>query len=331
MKGVAWGGGGLLAALLAFPLILLGAVSAPPPAQAGALNTSMVPAEYVALVQQAGAMCEGESAPLIAAQIHAESGWNPTAVSPAGAQGIAQFMPGTWAMWGKDYSGDGVANPFDPADAIPSQGAFMCALFSEVDAAMKSGRITRGTAKENALAAYNAGMGNVLRSGGFPTGIGETDAYVPRILALEIEYTMTGGTGGAWAHPMGTARYTNTSPFGMRFHPIHHEWRLHNGQDMAAPIGTPLMAACTGTVTITGYRGGGGLTTEIDCGGGVQVRYLHQNSIGVRVGQAVPAGSAIGELGNTGGSTGPHLHFVTEVGGTPVDPVPFMAAKGINL
>lgn len=136
---------------------------------------------------------------------------------------------------------------------------------------------------------------------------------------------------GDWAHPLAPARYTNTSPFGMRFHPIHHEWRLHNGQDMAAPTGTPLRAACTGSITIASYRGSAGLTTEIDCGGGVKVRYLHQNSIGVSVGQRVIAGSVIGELGNTGGSTGPHLHFVTQVGGTPVDPVPFMSERGIQL
>lgn len=337
MKGALWGGGGVVAAAVMLPLLLVGAVSGQESVRqsvstGGLLNAALIPAEYVALVQAAGSMCEGESAPLIAAQIQAESGWNPTALSPAGAQGIAQFMPGTWATWGKDYNHDGVANVFDPADAIPSQGAFMCALFGEVNSAMSSGRIARGTAKENALAAYNAGMGNVLASGGFPTGIGETDAYVPRILALELQLTLTTTVAGDWALPLPAGSYSISSPFGLRFHPIYHEWRLHNGVDLAAPEGTPIFAACAGTVVSTAWdSGGGGMVTTVDCGGGVQTLYMHQSAYKTVPGAVVPAGQLIGLVGNTGGSTGAHLHFTVKVAGTPVDPVPYMAAKGVPL
>lgn len=121
------------------------------------LNTAVVPPDYVALVVQAGSMCAGESAPLIAAQVEQESGWNPRAGSPAGAQGIAQFMPGTWSAWGADFTGDQVADVWNPGDAIPSQGRLMCALFAQVTDLMTAGRIGRGTAEQNALAAYNAG------------------------------------------------------------------------------------------------------------------------------------------------------------------------------
>lgn len=163
-----------------------------------ALNTATVPPEYVALVVQAGSMCAGESAPLIAAQIEQESGWNSRAASPAGAQGIAQFMPGTWSTWGADFTGDQVADVWNPGDAIPSQGRLMCALFTQVTDLITAGVIHRGTAEQNALAAYNAGLDTVQRVGGWPTGIGETDAYVPAIEALTVKYTLsTGGPGGS--------------------------------------------------------------------------------------------------------------------------------------
>lgn len=326
---------------LVIPLFLMSSMNNPSALQAatassGSLNTGLVPPQFLAFVQRAGAMCPDESPALIAAQIEAESQWNPRAVSPVGAQGIAQFMPGTWAMYGKDYSGDGVADPFDPADAIPAQGALMCELFSQVRSAALTGKLTRGTSEQNALAGYNAGLGNVFPAGGFPIGITETDAYVPRILALKAKYTTATGGGsvpvsGDWAPPMPAGSYRLTSPFGMRFHPIHHEWRLHGGQDFGAPMGAQLYSSCTGKVVSTQYSGGGGNVTRLDCGGGIALEYKHQSAFGVTAGAAVRAGAPIGRLGNTGDSTGPHLHFVVEVGGKPIDPVPFFAAKGIRL
>jgi hypothetical protein len=136
---------------------------------------------------------------------------------------------------------------------------------------------------------------------------------------------------GSWAHPLAPAAYTATSPFGMRAHPLTGVWRLHSGTDLAAPTGTPIRSACTGTVTQTGPMGSGGLTTTVDCGGGVEVFYMHQNAIGVRVGQQVRAGAAIGAVGNTGGSTGSHLHLGVRVGGAPTDPVPFFARQRIRI
>jgi len=170
-----------------------------PPGGGGDIKT--VPAEYQKEVQMAASMCPQESIALIAAQIEAESNWNPSANSGF-AQGIAQFTPGTWAVWGQDYNHDGSTSVWDPGDAIPSQGALMCANFKDVAAAQKSGRITNGSLVENALAAYNAGLGAVEASHGFPTGLAETDSYVPKILALEAKYgggTATGSAGAAIA------------------------------------------------------------------------------------------------------------------------------------
>lgn len=80
----------------------------------GQLTAGRVPAAYVGLVSRAGSMCPEIPAPVIAAQIQTESAWNPRAVSPVGAQGIAQFMPDTWAAAGRDWSGDGVASRASP-------------------------------------------------------------------------------------------------------------------------------------------------------------------------------------------------------------------------
>lgn len=152
---------------------------------------------------------------------------------------------------------------------------------------------------------------------------------------VDLTQIMCTGAGavisGDWAHPLAPAAYTNTSPFGMRFHPISGTWKLHDGTDLAGPIGTPLRSVCNGTITQAGFRGTGGLTTTIDCGGGIEVLYRHQNKVSITVGQVVKAGAVIGELGNTGGSTGPHLHFVVRVAGTAVDPIPFMATHGIRI
>ncbi|MEW6894542.1 transglycosylase SLT domain-containing protein [Trueperella pyogenes] len=169
---------------------------------AGAL--SAVPAQYQQHVVRAGSICPEITPALIAAQIDAESGWNPEAVSPVGAQGIAQFMPTTWASAGRDGDGDGNADILNPADAIFSQGHLMCANIDSARALLKAGKVT-GDVVELALAGYNAGMGAVQRFGGIPP-YKETQTYLSRILNLASTTYATAGspTGGrtdviAWA------------------------------------------------------------------------------------------------------------------------------------
>lgn len=150
-----------------------------------------VPDAYRADVIKAGSICAGISPALIAAQISAESNWNENAGSPAGAQGIAQFMPDTWnGGAGKDGDGDGVADPGNPHDAIWSQGHYMCAMLSTVKSYLEAG-IASGDPIELALAAYNAGLGAVQAAGGIPSN-GETEEYVPRIMSAIPQYQ--GGT-----------------------------------------------------------------------------------------------------------------------------------------
>ena len=111
---------------------------------------------------------------------------------------------------------------------------------------------------------------------------------------------------------------TFTSPFGYRW------GRLHAGIDIAVPEGTPIRAADGGTVAIAGWTGGYGNYTCINHGGGVSTCYGHQSRIAVSVGQSVSQGQVIGYSGNTGNSTGPHLHFEVRIGGNPVDPMGYL-------
>jgi murein DD-endopeptidase MepM/ murein hydrolase activator NlpD len=109
-----------------------------------------------------------------------------------------------------------------------------------------------------------------------------------------------------------------TSPFGTRW------GRLHAGIDIAAPTGTPIRAADSGTVRLAGSVGGYGNYTCIQHTGSLSTCYGHQSSIGVSVGQGVRQGQTIGAVGNTGNSTGPHLHFETRINGNPVDPMGYL-------
>ena len=168
-----------------------------------AQGVANVPGEYQGVVLKAGSICPEITPPLIAAQIEAESNWNPNAASEAGAQGMTQFMPATWASAGKDGDGDGKAEINNPRDAIYSQGVYMCSLASEVKERISAGKLT-GDVAQLALAAYNAGMGAVDAAGGIPP-YKETQSYVPKIMELAAKYTAARAVGGGGGSAGGQA------------------------------------------------------------------------------------------------------------------------------
>ena len=161
---------------LAFPLAglaLLGATAVV--VVHGLSGPPTVPEQYRTIVRSAAASCPGLSPILLAAQLQQESNWNPRAHSSAGALGIAQFIPATWAAYGVDGDHDGVRDVYNPADAIPSAARLNCINLTEV-AAVPGDRL------RNMLAAYNAGPGAVKKYHGVPP-FAETRRYVDQILA----------------------------------------------------------------------------------------------------------------------------------------------------
>lgn len=115
-------------------------------------------------------------------------------------------------------------------------------------------------------------------------------------------------------------KYT-ASGYGMRIDPIYKTTKFHAGMDFSANIGTPVYATGDGVVKKAGWQSGYGKIIIINHGFGYETWYAHLNDYDVRVGQKVVRGEVIGEVGNTGKSTGPHLHYEVHVKGKVVNPV----------
>ncbi|MHB8335936.1 MAG: M23 family metallopeptidase [Ignavibacteriaceae bacterium] len=111
--------------------------------------------------------------------------------------------------------------------------------------------------------------------------------------------------------------------FGMRFHPILHIERMHDGIDFVASDGTPVYATGDGTIEFVGYRGGFGLAVEIDHGFGYETIYAHLSESDVKEGQKVVRGEMIAKIGDTGLSTGSHLHYEVHHDGVILNPADF--------
>ena len=112
-----------------------------------------------------------------------------------------------------------------------------------------------------------------------------------------------------------------TSGFGMRDHPILHIRRLHAGVDFGTPVGTPVRCAAPGRVVAATVLRGFGNVVIVDHGGGLSTVYAHLSRIAVRAGQRLTQGAVLGASGNSGLSTGPHLHWEVHVGGRAVNPM----------
>ena len=117
-----------------------------------------------------------------------------------------------------------------------------------------------------------------------------------------------------------------TSGFGVRFDPFNGRPALHQGQDFAAPLNTPIYAPAPGIVSFVGVRSGYGNTVEIDHGRGFKTRYAHLNATAVLPGQRIKLGQRVGAMGTTGRSTGVHLHYEVWMNGRPQNPARFMRA-----
>lgn len=171
--------------------------------------------------------------------------------------------------------------------------------------------------------------GDVVKIGSYDRGdvVGFTRPYT------EAQVNLAGVTQSGWRVPLDPG-YRMSSPYGNRFHPIFHVWRLHDGVDMSISEGTPIYAAHAGTVVSVGPYGGCGNMVTLRHSPQLDTRYCHMSrfAAGLTSGQTVQAGQVIGYVGNTGNSRGNHLHFVLEVGGRSVDPVAYLRQNmGLEL
>lgn len=116
--------------------------------------------------------------------------------------------------------------------------------------------------------------------------------------------------------------YRLSSGFGTRQDPFTGEASRHEGLDFVAPYGSPIVATAPGRVVLAQYFGPYGRTVDVDHGRGFTTRYAHMSKIQVSLGDTVAAGDVLGNLGNTGRSTGPHLHYEVRFQGRPINPVP---------
>lgn len=158
-------------------------------------GTSLAPVGAVAVfapwLKKAGEVCDGITAPVLAALYSVENGfrYGPTApVSSTGARGPGQFMPGTWDAYGKDADGDGKVDILGIADPVMASGNLLCDSWAQIEKWKSDGRV-EGDTLGLTLAAYNAGLGAVLRSGGMPSGLpdyeNQTKPYVAKILSAQ--------------------------------------------------------------------------------------------------------------------------------------------------
>lgn len=169
-----------------------------------------------------------------------------------------------------------------------------------------------------------------------PTGI--ADARVLRRLGVKVRAVASapGGvrnaSGGFDEYPVPQPNDTTPSAAGFVWpangvvsSPFGPRWgRMHEGLDIAAPTGRPVRAAKAGVVITAAASGAYGNLIVVDHGGGEQTRYAHLSAFAVATGTPVAIGQVIGRIGNTGRSTGPHLHFEIRFGGAAVDPLPYL-------
>jgi len=161
-----------------------------------------------------------------------------------------------------------------------------------------------------------------------PLGGGEirllpgTAVAVARHRAAERAAALAAGGGsGQLLNPVGGRI---SSAFGRRFHPIFHEWRMHEGVDLSASCGTPIRAAASGVVRSVSYDSSGGHRLVLGHAGGLTTHYLHAQGYRVRSGQQVKRGQVVGRVGSTGWSTACHLHFGVKVRGRLVNPAGYL-------
>lgn len=367
-KGLALlGGVGMLGFLLAVVLLFVvissigGSTPTDPNAQDDQNTISCeadgeaIPAKYREDIARS-AEVSGLPPAIHAAQIEAESNWNEKAVSPVGAGGLTQFMPGTWEAFGK-------GDRFNGHDAIAAQGKYLKYL---VDYMNDSGLVGKNgnDLTELVLAGYNAGQGNVTKHGGIPP-FAETRGYVQKVTKLaQTKYSESGSCqplnnedvelidfekSGKWVHPLPGSQVT--SPYGKRPCPTgncNYDTVNHQGIDFSTGGGGRNQAPVDMEIIHAGkdgywsdWYGPWILGKQIDGEGFyMEIHHCAEGSLKVKKGQKVAAGTQLCTEGATGNASGAHNHFqigkpdFKATGDVPtrrhtLDPLPILIEKRV--
>lgn len=128
---------------------------------------------------------------------------------------------------------------------------------------------------------------------------------------------------------MPTAGWLSSQFTRSRYHPILHISRPHEGIDVSAPMGAPVVAPAAGVVTMVTRQNGYGLVMQLDHGNGIVTKYAHLSRVSVKQGQRVTRGQLVANVGNSGLSTGPHLHYEIHINGRVVDPLTYVLPGAI--
>ena len=225
----------------------------------------------------------------------------------------------------------------DPADAASKLEAFFVRQFLAQARPSTPGMLDGGFAGDTFRDMLDGAMADAISSAGglglartFEAALGGEPqaARGPTAPTLLDHLDGERAIGGGSLQRPAPGRYS--SGFGPRVDPMGDGHGFHSGLDIAAPTGTPVVAAAAGEVTHAGPAGTYGNMIAVRHADGSETRYAHLSEVGVKVGDRVAPGAALGEVGSTGRSTGPHLHFEVRQAGKAVDPRPFLegAAPG---
>lgn len=153
----------------------------------------------------------------------------------------------------------------------------------------------------------------------------DPEAEVTYMLVVQHEMQKLGTSLESLTHPV---RGRVTSHYGWRVHPILRGHRMHHGVDIAVPTGTPIHCLDEGVVRYAGWHGGGGLTVVVRHANGLDTAYKHCSKLLVKTGDRVTRHQVVGNVGQTGMSTGPHLHFEMMRNGVWLDPAKYHESLG---
>jgi murein DD-endopeptidase MepM/ murein hydrolase activator NlpD len=230
---------------------------------------------------------------------------------------IIANLPGSAASGGADVTAVEESEEAEAVDTRGGEGGPEDPVPANLDAMPPHARVPRISGDDDI-----ARRVSLLRDAAETLGVvaeGQSASLADLVRGLEGKHALLASSPSIWP-----AKGWLTSRYGYRVSPFTNKPQFHAGLDIAGTPGTPVIAPAQGRVTFVGKRGPLGNSVTIDHGHGVRTQYGHNDQLHVKIGQKVERGDVIATMGNTGRSTGPHLHYVVEVHGKTKDPLDFI-------